>query len=1155
VTFRYLSAPFSVNGLHTMAMAAASILRSSDGDTLAAFSASFRWDSLLLQVSSTVPPTNGTFFLPTPFSYDVNFNEAISPSSVQTFDLVLGGIVGATVSAVTVLPGNTTARFTLTGIVDQGTLTANIMAGAIADAFGNPGGAFSGIYQVDVVTASYPTPLIAKNPLGSLIYDPTQNGVISFTGDIDNFTLSVDANQTFSVIVTTTTTTFVPQIEIRDPNNVFRGFANAASAGQPAIIQTNYAEIGGLYNFAVSGAGNTLGSYTLQVILNSALEMEGRVSGAANNGIANPVETAVNAVDSGSLQANGSHTSTNNNYIAGFQTLGNVEVRNYTTFTLSPWTPTIVAAELRLFNPIIGYSSPDPTETYTLFDVSATAAALDTTRLGGDATGISIFNDLGSGTIYGTRAVSASDNNTTVAIQLNAAAVAALNASIGSTISFGGAITTLAGAVTQTMFGGTSGALGQVQLVLLTSGPTQSIDSSFLTLSTPQASAERGAVLGQTDAGNYLAASTPFAFEDISTTGTIITPLANQDNTAVSIPIGFTFPFYGVSNTTVIVGSNGLLSFLGTSTAPTNTDLTTVPTFATIAPFWDDLHTGGGLPNSNVYFQTLGTGNDQHLTVQWNNVRFASGGTAGDTITFEAQIYVDGRIRFNYLDLVSGTAPGNNGASATVGTKAAGTQGPNRTLLAFNDGPNSFVGTGQSTLLTVTSPTSDYYSLALDAGEIVTLAATGQTTGNLTLQLRNSSEVILATGVASANLTRVISNFVVPSGGLYYARITGDGLTTLPYTLVVTKDAALDTEANSTPGTAQTLITQGVLGGISGSTFLNASDSGWILGDGSHMAANNNYLVGQQPLGLFRDYFTFTLPVATGTIIGAELRVFNPAGGFASSDPTETYTLFDVSATPAALDANRVAGDLTGIAIHGDLGSGTVYGTRVVSSADNNATVAITLNADAIAALNAAIGSTISFGGSLTTIVGTATQILFGFSTGAPGTVQLVLQTTPDDWYSITMPATANALRLETSTPGDGPGQFANTLNPVVELYDSTGTILLASGVAMSDGRNESILANGLTPGGTYKVRVTGQSGTTGEYFLTRTFSGAVVTAEIPTIEAIDIATMSVASLDAGGWSSSVDSYTVQVANHRSFLDEWFAEGLDELSIQDGEII
>ena len=126
-TFHYLAAPFSVNGLHTMAMAADSVLRSSDGDTLAAFSASFRWDSVLLQVTSTVPPASGTFFLPGPFNYDVNFNEAISPSSVQTFDLVVGGITGAIVSAVTVLPGNTTARFTLSGIVDQGTLTANIM--------------------------------------------------------------------------------------------------------------------------------------------------------------------------------------------------------------------------------------------------------------------------------------------------------------------------------------------------------------------------------------------------------------------------------------------------------------------------------------------------------------------------------------------------------------------------------------------------------------------------------------------------------------------------------------------------------------------------------------------------------------------------------------------------------------------------------------------------------------------------------------------------------------------------------------------------------------------------------------------------------------------------------------------------------------------
>src|SRR6185369_9995998 len=141
------------------------------------------------------------------------------------------------------------------------------------------------------------------------------------------------------------------------------------------------------------------------------------------------------------------------------------------------------------------------------------------------------------------------------------------------------------------------------------------------------------------------------------------------------------------------------------------------------------------------------------------------------------------------------------------------------------------------------------------------------------------------------------------------------------------------------------------------------------------------------------NYASFVLSPATPTIIGAELRLFNPANGYFSSDPTETYTLFDVSATPADLDTTRLAGDATGIAIHADLGSGTIYGSRVVSAADNNTTVAITLNAAAVAALNAAIGSTISLGGALTTLAVTATQFMFAGTTGAVPSVQLVLQT------------------------------------------------------------------------------------------------------------------------------------------------------------------
>ncbi len=238
------------------------------------------------------------------------------------------------------------------------------------------------------------------------------------------------------------------------------------------------------------------------------------------------------------------------------------------------------------------------------------------------------------------------------------------------------------------------------------------------------------------------------------------------------------------------------------------------------------------MAGSNVFFQVIGSGADQHLTIQWNKVRFAIGGTAGDTITFEAQLYADGRIQFNYPDLVSGTAAGNNGTSATVGIKAAGTQGPNRSLLAFNNGPATpNVGTGRSTLILPNRP-PDYYAFTLNAGETATLAATALTagTGNVTVELRDSSDTVLATGVGgSSNLTSVISNFAVTTGGTYYARITGDTLTT-QYSLVVTRNAAFDTEGNSTAATAQTLDgAQGALGDILAAATINAIDSGWIM--------------------------------------------------------------------------------------------------------------------------------------------------------------------------------------------------------------------------------------------------------------------------------------------------------------------------------------
>src|SRR5262249_23929782 len=99
----------------------------------------------------------------------------------------------------------------------------------------------------------------------------------------------------------------------------------------------------------------------------------------------------------------------------------------------------------------------------------------------------------------------------------------------------------------------------------------------------------------------------------------------------------------------------------------------------------------------------------------------------------------------------------------------------------------------------------------------------------------------------------------------------------------------------------------------------------------------------------------------------------------------------------------------------------------------------------------------------------------------------------PGDWYGFAVNA-GDSLSLQSKTPADGPGQFVNTLNPKLELYDPSG-VLVASGVVLGDGRNESISYSALATG-LYRLRVLGEGGTTGEYFVSVT--GNTGTAQPP---------------------------------------------------------
>jgi hypothetical protein len=195
---------------------------------------------------------------------------------------------------------------------------------------------------------------------------------------------------------------------------------------------------------------------------------------------------------------------------------------------------------------------------------------------------------------------------------------------------------------------------------------------------------------------------------------------------------------------------------------------------------------------------------------------------------------------------------------------------------------------------------------------------------------------------------------------------------------------------------------------------LGTTQSGWYDQTGFHNN-NPNYIAGVCcGNGEHRDFFVFDLLGVTGKVVGATLRLFNPFGGYVSPDATETYTLFSVATPTSTLIAG--GSGLTGI--FDDLANGAMYGSRVVSAADNNTVVEIVLNANAVNDINALLGLSFAVGGTITTLQGTAP-----FSSFAPQETIFVLT-------------------------GDGNRQLMLTIvpEPAALLLFITGLIMLCAG-------------------------------------------------------------------------------------------------------------
>ncbi|HXJ75808.1 MAG TPA: choice-of-anchor J domain-containing protein, partial [Candidatus Dormibacteraeota bacterium] len=368
-------------------------------------------------------------------------------------------------------------------------------------------------------------------------------------------------------------------------------------------------------------------------------------------------------------------------------------------------------------------------------------------------------------------------------------------------------------------------------------------------------------------------------------------------------------------------------------------------------------------------------------------------------------------------------------------------------------------------------------------------------------------------------MSQVISNYVVPATGTYYVRLSGDAGTA--YSVVVTRNSGFDTESNDSISTPQNLAgNKGALG------FLGTSGAAYDFTAGAQGFAINNAIRGSgAAAGLWH----------VSTRRGAESghSAFNSF--YYGSESTGTY---DTGA------AN--AGSITSPSITLPSGSPTlsfnyVLQTEGTSSFDvasvqistNNFATSTTLLTSSNASLpftsawQAATANLSAFAGQTVQVrflFDTLDDIANGFEGWYVDDVQ-VGSAVDDDWYSFNVVTTAIPLRVETSTPSDGSGAFVNVLNPHIELY-SPSNVLIASGSLLPDGRNEFIQ---VTPSvtGTYKVRVTAEGGTSGEYFLSNALSNSItpLIAENPPGSLVYDRTL----MAAIGTAGQVDTYSLAI--------------------------
>ncbi|MEY4607243.1 MAG: hypothetical protein RLY45_2003 [Actinomycetota bacterium] len=350
----------------------------------------------------------------------------------------------------------------------------------------------------------------------------------------------------------------------------------------------------------------------------------------------------------------------------------------------------------------------------------------------------------------------------------------------------------------------------------------------------------------------YACTTTTYSWIDYNVGGT---RRSLTDDAGVAVALPFSFPFYGVSYSTVTVSSNGYIRF-GTADATSflNTPIPNILEPNNIAaPWWDDINPA---LSGSMWTIAQGTSPNRRFAASWVDVVRAGGST--NPITF--QVVLDEAtksVTFQYRDAV--TDLDSNGGSATIGVESP--DGEMGTLISHNQSsvqslsayrcsdstapapvavstsslPNATVGSPYSTTLTATGG-SGTYGWSLSAGTLPTgltlssagvLSGTPTTSGTSTFSVTAVDTAPGATGSSSKQLTLTVN--ASPYPGSFAKSSPKNGATGVKTAVSLSWGAAsgatryeycIDTTVNSTCGgtwistsTARTASLSGLLKG------------------------------------------------------------------------------------------------------------------------------------------------------------------------------------------------------------------------------------------------------------------------------------------------------------------------------------------------------